>query len=66
MNSGNSAKWELMPIFFKEISFFDFLEESTMWVLKTAGGLGRENRGKRFSLPKAGLISHFAEFHGWF
>jgi len=29
----SSAKWEIRPIFFKEISFFDFLEESTHIVL---------------------------------
>jgi hypothetical protein len=48
---------EIRPIFFQEISFFDFLEESAPTRIGRGFGWGRKNRTARFFLPKVGLIS---------
>jgi hypothetical protein len=48
---------EIKPIFFQEILFFDFLEESAPTVIRPVFRSGRKNRTSRFFLPKVGLIS---------
>jgi len=60
----NPAKWRIRPIFFKEISLFDFLEESTCVNPVKPLRFGKEKPGTAFFLPKAGLILHFAGFPG--
>jgi len=51
-------------MFFKEISFFDFLEESTCVNPVKPLRFGKEKPGTEFLLPKVGLILHFAGFPG--
>jgi len=50
---GSSAKWKIRPVFFKEISGFDFLEESAFGDLcqTTAVWEGKIDR-RDFSFPK--------------
>jgi hypothetical protein len=48
-----SAKWRVGPIFFKEISFFDFLEESTQPALdQTVAFWEGKIEERDFSFPK--------------
>jgi len=50
---GVSGKWEIGPVFFKEISFFDFLEELGCFVSRpTVTVWKREVKIRDFSFPK--------------
>jgi hypothetical protein len=52
---------DIRPIFFKEIGFHDFLGEWFRWVIAKSSGFGKEEPETRLFLPKAGLMSIFAD-----
>jgi len=54
-----SGKWEIRPIFFKEISSSISLKNQSPRLSANRAGLGIKNRGMSFFIPKVGLISHF-------